>query len=172
VSNLHIVKAPTKRVPNWAKSYPWIVVSKYAKKYHVDTNLLIALMGVESGGRAWVSRFEPHIKKYYSPNKFAQYNNQTLSTEKIQQASSFGYMQILGRTARLLGFQEPLGNLFNPDVNIEYACKLIKDIRLRYRHEEDIIAAYNAGAARIDNGRYVNQEYVDKVNSRLEELRL
>lgn len=171
-SNLIVIGKPPTGSPKWAESYPWTLSRKYAKKYHLDINLIIALIRVESGGRKYVARFEPGIIRYFSPGKYAQHLNQTLSTEKVQQATSFGYCQVLGRTARLLGFDGPLGQLFDPDTNLDIACQLIsRDLRKRYQKEEDIIAAYNAGQAIMDGGRYKNQEYVDKVTSALRELR-
>lgn len=171
-SNVHVIGLRVdKKVPAWARDFPWVILARCAQAYHIDVNLLAAILKTESAGNQYVTRFEPKIKKYYEPQRFSKNNNETLETERVMQASSFGYMQILGRTARMLGFSKPLAMLYNADINIEMACLVIKDMRFRYSDEKDLIAAYNAGAARKDGSKYLNQVYVDRVCRALESLR-
>lgn len=160
-----------KSVPAWARDYPWVIIGRCAQAYHLDANLIAAIIKVESGGNQYVTRFEPKINRYFEAGKFSKHNGETLETERRMQASSYSYCQVLGRTARLLGYTGPLGMLYNADINIDLACQLIKDLRSRYQDEADIIAAYNAGAARKDGPKYLNQTYVDKVQRALEALR-
>lgn len=171
-SNVRVIGLKTdKKVPAWARDYPWVTIGRCAQVYHVDANLVAAIIKVESNGHQYVTRFEPKINRYWEAGRFAKANGQTVETERKMQASSYGYCQLLGRTARMLGFTQPLGMLYNVDINIDLACKLIKDIRFRYQEETDIIAAYNAGAARKDGPKYLNQTYVNKVTRALEDLR-
>ena len=53
--------------------------------------------------------------------------------------------------------------------------KLNADIRAEIEDKGgsgwDAVAAYNAGSARMKDGQYVNQGYVDKVRKRYDELK-
>ena len=93
---------------------------------------------------------------------------------------SWGPMQIMGATARWLGFKGTfLSELIEPEVGIEYGCKYLANLKRRFsgnsknncNQVDDIaifcdkkISAYNAGSPRKKaDGTYVNQKYVDKV---------
>ncbi len=80
-------------------------------------------------------------------------------------STSFGWCQIMGQTARELGYDKPyLTELCSQEDNILYCIKYVHKLYFRYTILEDVIAAYNAGKARKNfEGVYVNQEYVDKV---------
>jgi membrane-bound lytic murein transglycosylase MltF len=43
--------------------------------------------------------------------------------------------------------------------------------RYKEQGEDYAIAAYNAGSARMEDGRFVNQTYVDKVRGYLKQIR-
>lgn len=119
------------------------IINEMAQKYGIDPAWIKAHIKAESNWDINASRFEAH-------------KNDT----------SWGLMQVLLRTA-----QEVLGDpnltttqLINPRVNIEAGAKFLSQLWSRFGNMRDAIAAYNAGSPRLNaQGKYVNQNYVDKV---------
>lgn len=83
----------------------------------------------------------------------------------------YGLMQILCPTARMMKYTAACDGLFDPATNIWYATKYLRHQMDRYADQPIkvywAIAAYNAGTARQDGGRFSNQRYVDGVIKRL-----
>ena len=149
-------------------------MEKAAAAYNLPVRLVAAMAGVESGGDACAFRFEPaFLERYVRPNKTVRAKGScSLETERQGLATSWGLMQVMGATARGLGFNGPfLLALTDPSTGLEYGCRLLA--RLRDRHHATlgwpgVVAAYNAGSPRLTTaGRYVNQEYVDKIATAL-----
>lgn len=120
------------------------IIQQMASKYAVDPNLIKAHIKQESNWDVNASRYEAH-----------------------KGDASWGLMQLLLGTARQVLSQPNLTttDLINPKTNIEAGTKLIAENWRRWGNMRDAIAAYNAGSPRIDlkTGKYVNQDYVDKV---------
>ena len=86
-----------------------------------------------------------------------------MDTELIAQKTSWGLMQVMGTVARELGHRGWLSELCEPERGIYYGCLHLKKLMDRHGNLSDTVAAYNAGSPRRDvNGKYVNQEYVDR----------
>jgi soluble lytic murein transglycosylase-like protein len=97
---------------------------------------------------------------------------------------SIGLMQLLVRTARVLGYGGPIGDpsvlsgLFDPDTNINLGTRLLGD-NLRYAEASGLgidaaISAYNGGwrpsqgyGGLLPNGQYANNGYVRIVLQRM-----
>ena len=82
-------------------------------------------------------------------------------------------MQVMGATARELGFKGWLGQLLCPDegllCGVKYLHKQFK--RFGSRGLPAVIAAYNAGSPRTEkSGAFKNQAYVDKVMTQYQRL--
>lgn len=97
---------------------------KYATKYLLDTALVCAIADHESGGWIpWATRYEPlFFDKYVQP----LVNTGVVHTmsEANARATSWGLMQIMGQTARELGFTgKYLSELCDPDVGLDLGCK-------------------------------------------------
>jgi soluble lytic murein transglycosylase-like protein len=124
------------------------IVTEMGIKYNVEPALIKAHIKQESNWDVNASRFEAH-----------------------KGDASWGLMQLLLSTAR-----EVLGNsnltttqLIQPRVNIEAGTKFIAQLQRRFGNMRDAIAAYNAGSPRLGkDGKYVNQDYVDKVTKNYE----
>ena len=171
--HLKIAENPIpENAPEWSKSFPWKIIKDVAAKYKFDPLLLVAIIQQESGGRQWVMRFEPSYSVYNQVNAFADANRESRPTEQKNQATSFGYCQVMGVTARGLGFHGCLGRLLDKHLNIELGGKLIRELLDRFGPApEDIFAAYNAGRPlKTPGGLYVNQRYVDSVSRLYREL--
>ena len=139
------------------------VITRTAEKFKLPIGLVKAMCRVESDFVSTAMRWEPvFYHKYVQP---LVVSGEIPFEEAIGNACSFGLMQIMGRTARLMGYTHDLTGLWQPIINLNYCCKFLAKLMKRYggnvRHS---IAAYNAGSARMrDDGGYVNQGYVDKV---------
>ena len=73
--------------------------------------------------------------------------------------------QIMGGVARELGFAGYLPELCDPAVGLEYSCRHLKRYYTKYGNWPDTIASYNAGSPRKIGEIFVNQSYVDKVQT-------
>lgn len=143
-------------------------VKTKASKYGLDVKMVDAIIQIESGYDFYALRYEPNATYKVSPEKFAKINVITTETETVTQQMSWGLMQIMGFKAREQGFQGPMPNLCDVDTNLELGCKILQNFSKKYGDEEDVIASYNAGSPRKTLGKYVNQEYVNKVLKKME----
>ncbi len=143
-------------------------VKQFASKYGVDFNLLDAIIQVESDYQIYAVRFEPECQYKLSPDKYARSNNTTEITELTLQRCSWGLCQIMGFKAREMYFSGPLPSLCDLEINLDLGAKILRETMKRYPKLEDQIATYNAGSPRKTTfGRYLNQDYVDKVLKRM-----
>lgn len=149
-------------------------ISKTAQALCIDENLAISIAMVESGcdwPRA-SSRFEPAFKWFLFPETFAPQCGVTVDTERVHQATSWGPMHIMGAVARELGFRGALPELFSPEVGVLWACRKLQKLGAKYESDAAVIAAYNAGTPRLRlDGKFENQDYVDRVLERLQKLK-
>ena len=118
------------------------VIDACAEKYNVDNELIRAMIQVESG---W-------------------------NTEAVSNKGAQGLMQLMPRTAAMLGVNNP----FDPAQNIEGGVRYISDLTDKYRGDiEKALAAYNAGPARVDSGNIpeVSKRYVKNIMAIYRRLR-
>jgi soluble lytic murein transglycosylase-like protein len=130
-----------------------------------DVELIYAIIETESGWNPYTVRYEPAWKYIVSiPDKKLKSLGITRITEEQLQKFSWGLMQIMGSVARELNFTGILTELVNPQLNVNLGIRHIKNFIGKYKKLEDVIASYNAGSPRKrEDGKYVNQDYVDKV---------
>ncbi len=83
--------------------------------------------------------------------------------------ASRGLMQILYATAKDMGYTGTPDGLFDPATNIRYGVRFLRYLISRWGSSlSDVISAYNGGhPLRRTGGGYVNQQYVDDVNTYL-----
>lgn len=114
-----------------------------AAAHGLDPALVKAVCHHESGNwQPWAIRYEPGFYSRYI-EKMAGLS----ATEKTARAFSYGLMQIMGQTARELGFDgEYLAELLDPVINIEYGCrKLAKCLERTYGDVPAALLQYNGG---------------------------
>ena len=119
------------------------IIVEMGAKYNIDPAWIKSHIKAESNWDVNASRFEAH-----------------------KGDASWGLMQLLLVTARgVLGDTNlTTTQLINPRVNIEAGTKFLSQLWSRFGNMRDAIAAYNAGSPRLNaQGKYVNQDYVDKV---------
>ena len=118
------------------------IIDECAEKYNIDNELIRAMIQVESG---W-------------------------TTDAVSNKGAQGLMQLMPRTAAMLGVEDP----FDPAQNIEGGVRYISDLTDKYRGDiEKALAAYNAGPARVDSGNIpeVSKRYVRNIMSIYRRLR-
>lgn len=147
--------------------------AEVALEIGVDPALAQAIVLVESAGQPSACRYEPKWQTFFRIEAFAKELRQSFDTEKVQQATSWGAMQVMGTVARERGFQSYLPRLTNERIGIYFGCKHLFWLMKRYGgHELEIISAYNAGSPRRNtDGTFLNQFYVTKVQTELLRIR-
>ncbi len=114
------------------------LIYSIANNIGVSASLLLSICTVETGLR--------NVNNYQDGN-----------------GGSFGVCQVSEPVAR--SFRPHIGRLAlqQPEVNIEIAALYLKQLYDKYEHPWHSVAAYNGGKARIVDGVYRNQDYVNKV---------
>jgi len=143
------------------------LIAATAQRYQLPTALLHALIAVESDGNPWAVRYEPaFFARYIEAKRWPVFGAVSSETEKRLLATSFGLCQVMGVTARELGFTGAfLTQLCAPALSLDYGCRYLAQQRARYatRSLRWAVAAYNAGTPKVVNGVFVNEAYVKKV---------
>lgn len=119
------------------------IILEMSQKYNIESAWIKAHIKAESNWDVNASRFEAH-----------------------KGDASWGLMQLLLATARQVLDNPNLTTtqLIQPRNNIEAGTKFLSQLINRFGNMRDAIAAYNAGSPRLGkDGKYVNQDYVDKV---------
>jgi soluble lytic murein transglycosylase-like protein len=140
------------------------LILEYSVELGLDPKVVEAICQVESSGNWYACRYEPKWSYFYDTAGWAKLLRQTEATEKMQQATSWGPMQVMGSVAREHGFRGYLTELAVTNIGLRYGCLHLRKFLNRYPRLDDAISAYNQGNPRKDgDGLYVNQGYVDKV---------
>lgn len=155
------------------------IISNAALRYGIPSQLFHAIIQVESSGLVYATRYEPGYRWLWDVREDRPYEGDpenlpsksrfcTQATELIGQRTSWGLVQIMGATARELGFQGPfLAGLLDPKTNTNYGAMYLNQLYRRFADEggwEAVAAAYNAGSPRRnDDGRWINQQYIDRL---------
>ncbi len=118
------------------------IIDYFGKKESVDPALVKAVIRQESNFIPTAYRFEPHLRE-----------------------ASYGLMQTLESTARLLGFTGDPIRLFNPSLSIKYGTEYLRDLMAKFGGNiKDTLSGYNGGPGSVRRGGpYHNQSYVDSV---------
>lgn len=162
-------------------------IEEQARASGFSVALLRAIIEVESGGDLFAIRYEQDYRWLWDmvgQRAYQKKNNSVLcpidfpfvgtissrQTEFVGQKMSWGPMQIMGAVARELGFRDRFPRLCGPE-GIVYGAKHLQRLQKRFGEKglDAVIAAYNAGSPRRDGtGRFVNEDYVDKVNTAMQ----
>ena len=128
------------------------LAAKYAAKYGLETELVCALAEQESSWNPWTYRYEPAFyDKYIIPLGLSE------GVGRFR-ATSWGLCQVMGQTARELGFVgEFMSELCNPEVGMEYGCRKLRKCFDKHSDEHAALQAYNGGS---------NLKYADEVIAR------
>jgi soluble lytic murein transglycosylase-like protein len=160
-------------IPDWAMRLPMNLIYSKAIDAGLEPFIVAAIVYRESSGFVYAVKFEPKFKYIHRAEHFAKYQRITVETEVNLQKHSFGLMQVMGGTARWRGFNGALPALYKPENNLYWGCYHLSRLKDKWPEKKDYISAYNQGSPRIDpkTGEYCNQEYVDYVLKKYEELK-
>lgn len=146
------------------KSYPEL------KEVDVPKTVILAMVMKESQGNSFATRYEPKfydwLQKRITSAEISPYSKHASRfTELKTRATSFGPMQVMGQTARQMGFSGAfLTELTHPEVGMYWGMLYMYQQVQKYGNIEEALAAYNAGTPRKNvQGKFLNQEYVDGV---------
>lgn len=150
--------------PSWAQRLPWDIITDQARRTSMEPALIAAVIQKESSGIQWQTRFEKNWKWFVTPGEFANLHAESLGTEITHQMTSWGLMQIMGGTARGVGFRGYFPQLCaSPALGIHYGAMYLKSRIARTRTLEEAVATYNAGPGELLDGKIDNRAYVDEV---------
>lgn len=101
-------------------------IEQYSKEYNINPNLVRAVIKVESN---------------YNPMA-------------VSNAGAYGLMQITKETGYFIASNIGDGDfnqamLYQPQVNIKFACWYLSNLKKEFHNENDVIAAYNAGRGNV-----------------------
>ena len=114
---------------------------KWAVKYGLDAAMVCAVIEQESGWIPWAMRYEPAFFDHYISSMTG-----LTATERTARATSYGLMQVMGQTARELGFSGRfLSELCDPDVGIDFGCRKLQKEFATHGADESGLLAYNGG---------------------------
>src|SRR5438445_1049533 len=131
-----------------------------AANHNLDPALVCAVCEQESGDpnnnwqwRPWAIRYEPAFyERYTKPMHLTD-------TEEYSRAISWGLLQLMGETARELGYKGPIAKLCEPDVGLDWGClKLANCMKAHGSNLVEALLAYNGGG---------NLNYPDEVMARM-----
>jgi len=164
-------------------------IAQCSRAYGLPASLIAAIVATESSGVRGAVRAEPGYRYMWDvankkpfreltgeelhaaepPNGFSAIDNESIATEWWGQRMSWGPMQVMGAVARELGFLRPFGALCDAYIGLQWGCQHLLSLKTRFLDHygwEGVVAAYNAGSPRRgDDGKWVNQGYVDTVRA-------
>lgn len=146
--------------------------TKYCDASELPYGVMLGLIARESGRNPAI-RYEKHYRWLDKTREFAKLNGWSNDTEIALQRFSYGPIQIMGATARWLGFKGHLWELLKPELGFSWGVTYFSYLLDRYGDLEDTVSAYNQGSPKkklLRPTEYKNQEYVDYVFSRSKRL--
>ncbi len=159
------------RMVNGAEKYTQLILNE-CRGEQINSDLIRAIVTVESAFNPNAMRYEKNFVDYWKLEQFAKLQNISIDTEKQLQKFSFGLGQVMGGTARWLGYSGFLTDLCDPSIGLQWMIKYFQKKCSKYVYTNDKIASYNAGSVRKDpnTNQYFNQDYVDHVLSALDNI--
>lgn len=140
------------------------IIEKYAEEFKIPANIIYGICMQESNCQMLACRYEPQYKWLVNPAK-TKPKLCSVQTEEVFQKVSWGITQTMGAVLRELGYTDWLpAILTDRNLQIMYGVKHLANLKKRFPEGNDYIAAYNAGSPRkLSSGKYVNNDYVQKV---------
>src|SRR2546426_6368986 len=125
-----------------------IGVVRYTAVLHgLSPALMFALVEQESAWNPWGFRYERNFYTHYLVPHYSASALISMDTELRARATSWGLFQVLGETAREIGFaRKYLAELIQPDVSSEFGCMLFAQKLLKSNGDVRLaLLSYNGG---------------------------
>jgi len=139
-------------------------IVKYAEQFDIKPEIIYGICMTESNMIQMACRYEKNYKWLFKPEAVKP-KLCSVDTERTFQQVSWGVGQVMGAVLREYGYTDWLPVILSDkNLQIMYCVKHLANLKKRFPEGNDYIAAYNAGSPRkLSSGKYVNQEYVQKV---------
>ena len=141
------------------------LIVQTAQAAQVPPQVVLGIIEVESGGSPYAARLNPTYP--FTMMQAARPAGCSADVERMFQKTAWGLMQLMGATAREMGFEGWLSELTVPETNIRLGVGFLGRKMSQYFERyglPGVLAAYNGGAPRLrPDGRFVNQGCVDRV---------
>lgn len=148
------------------------LVSSTAQSFKIPVMLLDAIVCQESTYMPWRVKYEAGHTSNIIPSAYAYSTGIDVPTEAQLLKFSWGLCQVMGSTARGLGYRAIMTQLLEPKTNLTFGARYLAQLMQRWPNKlEDVIAAYNWGHPEIKDGKYANQAYVDSVLNWMEKVK-
>ena len=136
-----------------------------ARGAQVPPEVALGIIKIESGGDRYAAKINPTYP--YMMMQAKRPAGCSVDVERLFQKTAWGLMQVMGATARELGFDGWLSELVVPETNVRLGIEFLGRKMSQHLERdgiEGVVAAYNGGAPRRrPDGKFVNQTYVDRV---------
>ena len=131
------------------------LVVAMAGSYQLPVVIVRAMVAHESMDIPCAVRFEPDFYSNYLKGETPDFrpSGSSWETERIGRATSWGLMQVMGETARCVGFRGWFPELCLPAVGLEWGCRYLRRLADRYLADggwPTVMRAYNGGPGNRD----------------------
>lgn len=142
-------------------------IEAIAAQFHLDPDVIEAIVVTESSGRTHAYRHEPGFWHRYMQHK-AEWDG--ANPERV--SSSYGLMQIMFPVAKELGFTETAPEyLFVPTIGLHWGCRKFRSLLdWAQQNVDQALAAFNGGKGGNGAPPYRNAHYVSLVRRNLERI--
>jgi len=139
------VSATAPAVLRWSRE---IVAA--AARHDIPPEIIAAMVHQESAGDPLAMRHEPAWRYWYlAHGSFQAPRGVSVPTERMQQATSWGLLQVMGAVARELDCELPYLSALccDPALGLDLGCRYLARLAKRFGGGiERAISAYNAGS--------------------------
>jgi hypothetical protein len=107
-----------------------------AQSHHLFEHIVCGIVEQESSWLPWLNRYEPEFEASprYAPVIKAEdiefiktlHYTMTIQTELKNRCTSWGLMQVMGQSAREIGYSDFLPMLCDPTEGLEWGCRLFE----------------------------------------------
>lgn len=139
--------------------------------------LAVAIVMYRVGYQAYLKaayplKYEELVTRYAEENELPPslvyaviHTESRFNEQAVSSAGAKGLMQLMDATytwvqTRIPGDDEPLEQVFDPEVNIRCGCKVLQIVMSQFDNTQTALAAYNAGSGNVSKW-LKNEEYSD-----------
>jgi hypothetical protein len=134
-----------------------VTIERLAPAYSLEPRLVEAILWVKSSDHPESIRFEPHIY-----DRLLTAYPHLSPTERMQQATSWGLLQVMGMVCCERGFTGCCVELCrDPEGGLRVGMSHLAWLATRAKDRDEMIRAYNAGSGGAQKGR--GGAYLQKV---------